>query len=202
MRKYNDIVQSDNEPSLTSLWLNDGILRYFGDNGWTNVKSSLCIKISAETLDDLNNGIKVQIDDLAISSDYDIIELVKDEEHITFYRDRNIGENSEYYRYYISGGNLVVYTMVVTNGYLEITSRIYKFIPEGGTNGQVLKKSEEGYVWSNDNDTKYSAATKATLGLVKASNNIANIDTAAELSTVISSFNNLLSQLRTSGILI
>ena len=195
MRKYNDIVQSDNEPSLTSLWLNDGILRYFGDNGWTNVKSSLCIKISAETLDDLNNSIKVQIDDLAISNDYDIIELVKDEEHITFYRDRNIGENSEYYRYYISGGNLVVYTMVVT-------SRIYKFIPEGGTNGQVLKKSEEGYVWSNDNDTKYSAATKATLGLVKASNNIANIDTAAELSTVISSFNNLLSQLRTSGILI
>lgn len=185
MRKYNDIVQSDNEPSLTSLWLNDGILRYFGDNGWTNVKSSLCIKISAETLDDLNNGIKVQIDDLAISNDYDIIELV-----------------SEYYRYYISGGNLVVYTMVVTNGYLEITSRIYKFIPEGGTNGQILKKSEEGYVWSNDNDTKYSAATKATLGLVKASNNIANIDTAAELSTVISSFNNLLSQLRTSGILI
>lgn len=202
MRKYNDIVQSDNEPGLTSLWLNDGILRYFGNDGWTSIKSSLCIKISAETLDNLNNGTKVQIDDLAISNDYDIIELVKDEEHIAFYRDRNIGENSEYYRYYISEGNLVVYTMVVTKGYLEITSKIYNFVPEGGTNGQVLEKSEEGYVWSNDNDTKYSAATKTTLGLVKASVNVANIDTDAELSTVISSFNNLLSQLRTSGILI
>ena len=50
-------------------------------------------------------------------------------------------------------------------------------------------------------DTIYSAATTENLGLVKQVNLIEDIDGVAELSTVISTFNTLLANLKTAGIM-
>lgn len=73
-----------------------------------------------------------------------------------------------------------------------------------GKNYPVLLDAQgKAYVnvpWS-DNNTTYSAATTTTLGLVKKANAIATVDGAAELSTLITSFNNLLSNLKAAGII-
>lgn len=66
----------------------------------------------------------------------------------------------------------------------------------------LLDNQGKAYVnvpWTDANTT-YSAATTTTLGLVKKANTIAAIDGAAELSTVITAFNNLLSNLKAAGI--
>lgn len=64
-----------------------------------------------------------------------------------------------------------------------------------------LDENGKAYVavpWTN---TEYSAATEASLGLVKQAATIASIDGAAELSTVITSVNALINNLKTAGII-
>lgn len=34
MENVKNIVRSNNEPSTRDLWLHDGVLEYFGSNGW------------------------------------------------------------------------------------------------------------------------------------------------------------------------
>lgn len=38
MRRLNGIVESEFAPSVKDMWLYKGSLKYFGPNGWTNVK--------------------------------------------------------------------------------------------------------------------------------------------------------------------
>ncbi|MDD7319284.1 MAG: pyocin knob domain-containing protein [Prevotellaceae bacterium] len=42
-------------------------------------------------------------------------------------------------------------------------------LPEGGTTGQVLKKTSDGVAWQNDNNTTYSVATTSSNGLMSSS---------------------------------
>lgn len=77
-------------------------------------------------------------------------------------------------------------------------------VPKGGTTGQVIKKTVSGYEWQNDTDTKYTlpAATKQSLGGVKAGMNIASLQEDADLATVRGTVNSLITQLKNAGILI
>lgn len=67
-----------------------------------------------------------------------------------------------------------------------------------------LKTDSQGKAYVNvpwtDANTTYSAATTTVLGLVKKANTVAAVDGAAELSAVITAFNNLLSNLKAAGI--
>ncbi|MGI5949115.1 pyocin knob domain-containing protein [Peptoniphilus sp.] len=42
-------------------------------------------------------------------------------------------------------------------------------LPDGGTTGQVLKKTTDGVAWQNDNNTTYSNATTSSSGLMSSS---------------------------------
>lgn len=75
-------------------------------------------------------------------------------------------------------------------------------LPKGGNVGQVLKKTSSGYEWQNDNNTVYNAATKTTLGLVKAGTSIAALAEDADLATVKGTVNSIITQLKTAGILL
>lgn len=68
----------------------------------------------------------------------------------------------------------------------------------------VQLDAEKAYVEVPWTDTKYTlpAATKTTLGGVKAGTNIADLNTSADLATVIGTVNGLLAQLRAAGVLI
>lgn len=41
MKRLNGIVESEFVPSTNDLWLNKGTLKYFGPNGWTDVKVNI-----------------------------------------------------------------------------------------------------------------------------------------------------------------
>ena len=65
----------------------------------------------------------------------------------------------------------------------------------------VLDTYGKAYVAVPWTDTEYSAATEAKLGLVKQAAAISPVDGAAELSTVISTVNTLISNLQAAGII-
>lgn len=77
-------------------------------------------------------------------------------------------------------------------------------VPEGGNTGQVIKKTANGYEWQNDTDTKYTlpAATKTSLGGIKAGTNIDSLQDDATLATVVGTVNSIISQLKATGVLI
>ena len=52
-----------------------------------------------------------------------------------------------------------------------------------------------------DNNTTYNAATKEALGLVKQAATVEALEEADEIATVISTFNTLISNLKTAGII-
>lgn len=65
----------------------------------------------------------------------------------------------------------------------------------------LLDNYSKAYVAVPWTDTKYSAATESNLGLVKQAAAISPVDGAAELSTVISVVNTLISNLQSAGII-
>lgn len=38
MRRFRDIIEDIKAPSIQNLWLNDGKLKYYGENGWQDIK--------------------------------------------------------------------------------------------------------------------------------------------------------------------
>ena len=38
MRRFRDIIEDIEAPSIQNLWLNDGKLKYYGENGWQDIK--------------------------------------------------------------------------------------------------------------------------------------------------------------------
>lgn len=113
----------------------------------------------------------------------------------------------------------------------KVNSKIKNIIgvPSGGVNGQVLKKTVDGYSWADDDNTLYEnastttsglmskddkakldnlnnyvlpPATKNSLGGIKAGTNIASLPSETTLPTIIGTINSILSQLKSCGILI
>lgn len=60
-------------------------------------------------------------------------------------------------------------------------------LPEGGTTGQVLKKTASGVEWANDNDTTYQNATQSQAGLMSA-------EDKAKLDGITSAYATILTQ--------
>ena len=38
MRRFRDIIEDIEAPSIQNLWLNGGKLKYYGENGWQDIK--------------------------------------------------------------------------------------------------------------------------------------------------------------------
>lgn len=74
-------------------------------------------------------------------------------------------------------------------------------VPTDGSTGQVLKKTASGVAWQNDSNTTYSAATENSLGLVKQAAVIDSLTDSDEITTVISTLNTLIANLKTAGII-
>ena len=208
MRRFRDIIEDIKAPSTQSLWLNNGELKVYGTNGWTSLNdTSEDRQELEEKVDSLDKEIGQIKKELSVfGSEQGVVEL-------------EIGNSAE-----IKAANLNKLRTVQSNDRTFFTDINYGYgtaswLPSTGGNAFIITDeghavkysiSAEGEVSKISEftlkDPNYSlpAATKTTLGGVKAGINIVdipNIDTATapQIAVVI---NTLLQQLRNAGVLI
>lgn len=174
MKKYNFIVESEYAPQTDSLWLYQGELKYPSPNGWKSFRTPTTVP----TWDSISG--KPTFATVATSGSYNDL---KNKPSIP------------------SAYSLPIATASVLGGVKSSTtgttaSRDYKVqINADGT-------MKVNVPWT-DTNTTYSAATTSTLGLVKkaAAVTLTDVTDAATAITVGTTLNDLITKLKTSGVL-
>lgn len=208
MRRFRDIVEDIKAPSTQSLWLNNNELKVYGAKGWTSLNdTSEDRQELEEKVDSLDKEIGQIKKELSVfGSEQGVVELeigdadgiktsnleklksVQTNDH-TFFTDINYGYGTASWLP-STGGNALI-----------ITDEGHAVKYSISTDGEVSKVSE---FTLKDYTYTLPAATKTTLGGIKAGINIVNIDdvnnaTAPQVAGVV---NTLLNQLRAAGVLI
>lgn len=52
MRRFRDIIEDIKAPSIQNLWLNGGKLKYYGENGWQDIKGQDATTVKWDDIDD------------------------------------------------------------------------------------------------------------------------------------------------------
>lgn len=52
MRRFRDIIEDIKAPSIQNLWLNGGKLKYYGENGWQDIKGQDASTIKWDDIED------------------------------------------------------------------------------------------------------------------------------------------------------
>ena len=52
MRRFRDIIEDIKAPSIHNLWLNGGKLKYYGENGWQDIKGQDAPTVKWDDIDD------------------------------------------------------------------------------------------------------------------------------------------------------
>lgn len=52
MRRFRDIIEDIKAPSVQDLWLNGGKLKYYGENGWQDIKGQDTPTVKWDDIDD------------------------------------------------------------------------------------------------------------------------------------------------------
>lgn len=52
MRRFRDIIEDIKAPSIQNLWLNGGKLKYYGENGWQDIKGQDALTIKWDDIED------------------------------------------------------------------------------------------------------------------------------------------------------
>lgn len=209
MRKFAGIIESTVAPPTNCLWLCNGDAKYFSNGKWVSIisgddedRQELEAKV-----DDLDKEVGQIKNELSLfGSEQGVVELeIGDAEEVkarnlaklqtvqsndhTFFTDINYGYGTAAWLP-ASGGNALI-----------ITSEGHAVKYTISTDGEVVKEEE---FTLGESDYVLPAATKTTLGGVKAGINIVNIAdvsnaTASQVAGVV---NTLLNQLRAAGVLI
>ena len=208
MRRFRDIVEDIKAPSTQSLWLNNGELKVYGTKGWTSLNdTSEDRQELEEKVDSLDKEVGQIKKELSVfGSEQGVVEL-------------EIGNSAE-----IKAANLNKLRTVQSNDHTLFADINYGYgtaswLPSTGGNALII--TDEGHAVKylisidgevskiseftlKDNSYTLPAATKTTIGGVKAGINIVDIAnpdnaTAPQVAGVL---NTLLGQLRNAGILI
>lgn len=208
MRRFRDIIEDIKAPSTQSLWLNNGELKVYGTKGWIPLNdTSEDRQELEEKVDSLDKEVGQIKKELSVfGSEQGVVEL-------------EIGNSTE-----IKTANLNKLRTIQSNDHTFFTDINYGYgtaswLPSTGGNALIITDEGHAVKYSisvdgevskiseftlKDNSYTLPAATKTTLGGVKAGINIVNIAnpdtaTAPQVAGVV---NTLLNQLRSSGILI
>ncbi len=208
MRRFRDIVEDIKAPSTQSLWLNNGELKVYGTKGWTSLNdTSEDRQELEEKVDSLDKEVGQIKKELSVfGSEQGVVEL-------------EIGNSTE-----IKAANLNKLRTVQSNDHTFFTDINYGYgtaswLPSTGGNALIITDEGHAVKYSisvdggvskiseftlTDNSYTLPAATKTTIGGVKAGINIVDITnpdnaTAPQVAGVL---NTLLGQLRNAGILI
>lgn len=208
MRRFRDIIEDIKAPSPQSLWLNNGELKVYGAKGWTSLNdTSEDRQELEEKVDSLDKEVGQIKKELSVfGSEQGVVEL-------------EIGNSAE-----IKAANLNKLRTVQSNDHTFFTDINYGYgtaswLPSTGGNALIITDEGHAVKYSisidgevskiseftlKDNSYTLPAATKTTIGGVKAGINIVDIAnpdnaTAPQVAGVL---NTLLGQLRACGILI
>ena len=208
MRRFRDIVEDIKAPSPQRLWLNNGELKVYGANGWTPLNDTFEDRQELEEkVDSLDKEVDQIKEELSVfGSEQGVVEL-------------EIGNSAE-----IKTANLNKLRTVQSNDHTFFTDINYGYgtaswLPSTGGNALIITDDGHAVKYSISTDGEVSkvseftlkdytytlpAATKTTLGGIKAGINIVNIAdidsaTAPQVAGVV---NTLLNQLREAGVLI
>ncbi len=208
MRRFRDIIEDIKAPSTQSLWLNNGELKVYGTKGWIPLNdTSEDRQELEEKVDSLDKEVGQIKKELSVfGSEQGVVEL-------------EIGNSTE-----IKTANLNKLRTIQSNDHTFFTDINYGYgtaswLPSTGGNALIITDEGHAVKYSisvdgevskiseftlKDNSYTLPAATKTTIGGVKAGINIVNIAnpdtaTAPQVAGVV---NTLLNQLRASGILI
>ena len=208
MRKFAGIVESEIAPPTNCLWLCGHDAKYFSNGVWVSILSHEDDEDRKELetkVDDLDKEVGQIKNELSIfGSEQGVVEL-------------EIGDSDE-----VKARNLTKLQTVQSNDHTFFTDINYGYgtaawLPSSGGNALIITSeghavkytiSTEGQVTKEDEFTLSSytlpAATKTTLGGVKAGINIVNIAdvSSATASQVAGVVNTLLNQLRAAGVLV
>lgn len=207
MRKFAGIIESTVAPPTNCLWLCDGDARYFSNGKWVSIisRDNEDKQELEQKVDDLDKEVGDIKSDLSIfGSEQGVVEL-------------EIGDSAE-----VKSRNLTKLQTVQSNDHTFFTDINYGYgtaswLPSSGGNALIITSeghavkymiSTDGQITKEDEFTLSSytlpAATKTTLGGVKAGINIVNIAdvSTATASQVAGVVNTLLNQLRAAGVLV
>lgn len=208
MRRFRDIIEDIKAPSTQSLWLNNGELKVYGTKGWTSLNdTSEDRQELEEKVDSLDKEVGQIKKELSVfGSEQGVVEL-------------EIGNSAE-----IKAANLNKLRTVQSNDHTFFTDINYGYgtaswLPSTGGNALIITNEGHAVKYSisidgkvskiseftlKDNSYTLPAATKTTIGGVKAGINIVDIANPdnATAPQVAGTLNTLLGQLRNAGILI
>lgn len=208
MRRFRDIIEDIKAPSVQSLWLNNGELKVYGTKGWTSLNdTSEDRQELEEKVDSLDKEVGQIKKELSVfGSEQGVVEL-------------EIGNSAE-----IKAANLNKLRTVQSNDHTFFTDINYGYgtaswLPSTGGNALIITDEGHAVKYSisidgevskiseftlKDNSYTLPAATKTTIGGVKAGINIVDIANPdnATAPQVAGTLNTLLGQLRNAGILI
>lgn len=208
MRRFRDIIEDIKAPSTQSLWLNNGELKVYGTKGWTSLNDTpedrQELEEKVDSLDKEVGQIKKELS--VFGSEQGVVEL-------------EIGNSAE-----IKAANLNKLRTVQSNDHTFFTDINYGYgtaswLPSTGGNALIITNEGHAVKYSisidgevskiseftlKDNSYTLPAATKTTIGGVKAGINIVDIANPdnATAPQVAGTLNTLLGQLRNAGILI
>lgn len=209
MRKFAGIVESTTAPPTNCLWLFNGDAKYFSNGEWKSLIGArdadrLELEEKVDSLDKEMGQVKKELS--VFGSEQGVVELeIGDAEEVkarnlaklqtvqsndhTFFTDINYGYGTAAWLP-ASGGTALI-----------ITSEGHAVKYTISADGEVVK--EEEFTLGESNYV-LPAATKTTLGGVKAGINIVNIADVDNATTpqVAGVLNTLLNQLRAAGVLI
>lgn len=208
MRRFRDIIEDIKAPSTQSLWLNNGELKVYGTKGWTSLNdTSEDRQELEEKVDSLDKEVGQIKKELSVfGSEQGVVEL-------------EIGNSAE-----IKAANLNKLRTIQSNDHTFFTDINYGYgtaswLPSTGGNALIITNEGHAVKYSisidgevskiseftlKDNSYTLPAATKTTIGGVKAGINIVDIANPdnATAPQVAGTLNTLLGQLRNAGILI
>ena len=208
MRRFRDIIEDIKAPSTQSLWLNNGELKVYGTKGWTSLNDTpedrQELEEKVDSLDKEVGQIKKELS--VFGSEQGVVEL-------------EIGNSAE-----IKAANLNKLRTIQSNDHTFFTDINYGYgtaswLPSTGGNALIITNEGHAVKYSisidgevskiseftlKDNSYTLPAATKTTIGGVKAGINIVDIANPdnATAPQVAGTLNTLLGQLRNAGILI
>lgn len=212
MKKFQGIIESPTPPPINCFWLYDGTVRYFNNktSKWESVNSSesnsdiLKITISEEDLNKVLNGEQVIIKNNKISPyepytiQLDSNDIGKPLEDVMASHILNCGE-------IIVNG--VTGPVTYTRSVDSTESMIYFISSKKDNSFQILTYNVSSKTITSA-ISKYTvpAATKSSIGGVKAMTNIADVvngsTTQDTVDVLVGTVNSLLSQLRAVGLII
>ena len=235
MKKFQGIIESPTPPPINCFWLYNGTVRYFNNktSKWESVNSSesnsdiLKITISEEDLNKVLNGEQVIIKNNKISPYAEVFysikgdgSIIKDEDYIkpnepyTIQLDSNdIGKPLEdvMASHILNCGEIIVNgvtgPVTYTRSVDSTESMIYFISSKKDNSFQILTYNVSSKTITSA-ISKYTvpAATKSSIGGVKAMTNIADVvngsTTQDTVDVLVGTVNSLLSQLRAVGLII